>query len=459
MSELKESIISKMIGLVRRILYYFVKNIAIILSRSFFREIHVIGLENIPKKGPVILCGTHNNQFMDAILMIAMCPRPVNFIIAAKSVKKPILGFFVGLMNVIPVKRAIDCKKIGKGRITKIDIEKMRLTGAGCVFRENTKRGDTVRIKFKSKEGDLPLTMSFKIVEVLSDESVRFDLDPMLLSKMEVQFGAKIKSNLESEYLVLPKLDQKKVYKKTLESLNEGKLIGIFPEGGSHDQTKVLKIKPGACIFNYRFFEKYQRKTSMITMGINYFGAHRFRSKVVINFGSDQKIRFTKEERAQMGESCFARRKISGMVEKLERDMKAVKLTAPTYKELLALHYVKEIYALSAAGSVDENFRIYKEFCNLYEEISKHQDVKNFMKKVQVLRQDLRVTGMKITEVTVTHKYYKRDLLKIFLRILVLFIWMIPFFLFFWPLQFVLVKIAEKNRLRALKNSVVKSIS
>lgn len=445
-----------MIELIKSIIYYFIKNLAIILAKTFFREIHLIGIENIPKTGPVILCGTHNSQFMDAILMIAVCPRPVNFLIAAKSTKKMILGFFTQYMNIIPVERAIDKKKKGVGVISKIDVEKMLLKGEGCDFMSTTKKGDSIRLVFKAQSGQLPITMLFKIVEILNDSEIKFELDPLLLNQMQNQFGQKTKDKLSQEFFILPKLNQKVVYNKTLECLNKNKLIGIFPEGGSHDQTRLLKIKPGACIFNYRFYEKYKRKASMIPMGINYFGAHRFRSKVIINFGPNKKLSLSKKEESSIGESKFARRKISEMVDKLERDMKAVKLTAPTYKELLALHYVKEIYEQSPSGSVVENFRVYKEFCKIYEEISVHEDIKIFMKKVLEFRQDLRITGIKITEVRFTHKYYKRDLFIILFRIIMLSVWMIPFYLFFWPLQFALVKIAEKNRIKALKNSVVK---
>ena len=35
---------------------------------AFFREIDVVGLENIPPDGPLIICANHNNQFVDGIV-------------------------------------------------------------------------------------------------------------------------------------------------------------------------------------------------------------------------------------------------------------------------------------------------------------------------------------------------------------------------------------------------------
>ena len=63
--------------------YYIVHLMTRLSLFSFFRKIHLIGLENIPMKGPLIVCGTHFNQFVDAMILIAYFPREVHFLIAA----------------------------------------------------------------------------------------------------------------------------------------------------------------------------------------------------------------------------------------------------------------------------------------------------------------------------------------------------------------------------------------
>lgn len=37
------------------------------------------------------------------------------------------------------------------------------------------------------------------------------------------------------------------MYKNVWNRLHQGGLIGIFPEGGSHDRTDMLPIKAGVC--------------------------------------------------------------------------------------------------------------------------------------------------------------------------------------------------------------------
>lgn len=44
----------------------------------------------------------------------------------------------------------------------------------------------------------------------------------------------------------------------------------------------MLPLKPGACIFAWETFKRLNKKVTIIPISINYFGAHKFRSNVVI---------------------------------------------------------------------------------------------------------------------------------------------------------------------------------
>lgn len=53
-------------------------------------------------------------------MIISLMPRQVNFIMAAKSVRRPIIGDLAKLMDVVPVERAQDLAIVGKGKILSI---------------------------------------------------------------------------------------------------------------------------------------------------------------------------------------------------------------------------------------------------------------------------------------------------------------------------------------------------
>jgi glycerol-3-phosphate O-acyltransferase/dihydroxyacetone phosphate acyltransferase len=61
--------------------------------------------------------------------------------------------------------------------------------------------------------------------------------------------------------------------------------LGIFPEGGSHDNTDLLPLKVGVAAIAFGVLEKYDVNVPIVPVGLNYFRGHRFRGRVVVEFG------------------------------------------------------------------------------------------------------------------------------------------------------------------------------
>lgn len=49
---------------------------------TIFRDITVLGEENVPEKGPVIFFGNHSNQFIDGCMLYSEAKRDVRFLVA-----------------------------------------------------------------------------------------------------------------------------------------------------------------------------------------------------------------------------------------------------------------------------------------------------------------------------------------------------------------------------------------
>jgi glycerol-3-phosphate O-acyltransferase/dihydroxyacetone phosphate acyltransferase len=108
------------------LIYSFVKYLCKTAITIYFKKIYVVGIENIPETGPLIICGNHSNQFIDPMMILTYCNRKINFTMAATSFNKPVVGSLARLLNVIPVYRAEDYKIIGKGKvkfITRFELE------------------------------------------------------------------------------------------------------------------------------------------------------------------------------------------------------------------------------------------------------------------------------------------------------------------------------------------------
>lgn len=72
---------------------------------SFAYRLRVKGLENIPDKGPVIIVANHVS-YVDALVILAACRRPVQFVMDHNIFKTPVLGWAFRQMKAIPIASA-----------------------------------------------------------------------------------------------------------------------------------------------------------------------------------------------------------------------------------------------------------------------------------------------------------------------------------------------------------------
>ena len=72
---------------------------------SFAYRLRVKGLENIPDKGPVVIVANHVS-YVDALVILAACRRPVQFVMDHHIFKTPVLGWAFRQMKAIPIASA-----------------------------------------------------------------------------------------------------------------------------------------------------------------------------------------------------------------------------------------------------------------------------------------------------------------------------------------------------------------
>lgn len=94
-------------------------------------------------------------------------------------------------------------------------------------------------------------------------------------------------------YDVLAYVDQSGMFAAVEAALANGGCLGLFPEGGSHDNTDLLPLKAGVAAIALGVWEKYGITVPIVPVGLNYFRGHHFRGRVVVEFG--QPIHMSKE--------------------------------------------------------------------------------------------------------------------------------------------------------------------
>ena len=134
-----------------------------------------------------------------------------------------------------------------------------------------------------------------------------------------------------------------------IERLVNGQSIGIFPEGGSHDRTDLLPIKAGVSIMALGAMSKDPKcRIAIVACGLKYFKPQKFRSKVIVEFSRPYRIptelvhKYQKNKR----EACAI------ILKEVERLMREVTLSAPSYNELQLIYMARDIYLPRDAKSL-----------------------------------------------------------------------------------------------------------
>jgi glycerol-3-phosphate O-acyltransferase/dihydroxyacetone phosphate acyltransferase len=76
--------------------------------RVYFRRVEVIGIENVPRKSPVIFVLNHPNALVDPAFLLSLAPRRVSFLAKSPLFRMPVLGYLVRAMDSLPVYRRQD---------------------------------------------------------------------------------------------------------------------------------------------------------------------------------------------------------------------------------------------------------------------------------------------------------------------------------------------------------------
>jgi 1-acyl-sn-glycerol-3-phosphate acyltransferase len=141
-------------------------------------------------------------------------------------------------------------------------------------------------------------------------------------------------------YRVLPRGDYDKVFPDVVKALDRGACLGIFPEGGSHDRTDLLELKPGVALLAL----SAQLQVPIVPVGLSYFRGHVFRSaKVTVHVGPP--ILASKAEKAEHAHGGERRqRACTALLARIERAMRDVIVPVSSFEELQLVHVVRRLW-------------------------------------------------------------------------------------------------------------------
>lgn len=259
-------------------------------------------------------------------------------------------------------------------------------------------------------------------------------------------------------YKLAPRIDQTKVYEAVFNRLRNGGCVGIFPEGGSHDRTGLLPIKAGVAIMALgAMADSPNIDLKIVPVGMNYFHAHKFRSRAVVEFGQPIEIPTELVDMYQHGQR---REAIGALLDTVYQGLAAVTVQTPDYDTLMLIQAARRLYKptgkkLPLPYVVELNRRLamgYERYKDDPRIAQISQDVKEYNKQLRYLNirdHQVQYTRMPIHTVIFTTIYRV-------LKLLVLLIGTLPGLMLFTPV-FVLTKYISIRKAReALAGSTVK---
>ncbi|KAF2089315.1 hypothetical protein K490DRAFT_72133 [Saccharata proteae CBS 121410] len=332
-----------------------------ILVDLFFREVHPRSSWKVPRSGPVIfVAAPHANQFVDPLILMRVARneshRRICFLIAEKSMRRKFIGWFARNVGAVPVGRAMDNTRPAQGKLYLPDPanDPTLVRGVGTDFEaKDYQVGGLLVLPSVNNSA-----ANAEITEILGPEEVRVKKPfkgaaamRQLTGRDDISEDGKImdsekkgpKEGYEgTKFKVAPKVDQSKVYDAVFEKLNQGGCVGIFPEGGSHDRTELLPLKAGVAIMALGALAANPNSgLKIVPTGMNYFHAHKFRSRAVVEFGTPLDVRPELIELYKKGER---REAVGQLLEDVYNALVAVTVTAPDYDTLMLIQAVRRLY-------------------------------------------------------------------------------------------------------------------
>ena len=290
-----------------------------VVTRVFFRQIEIAGLENIPATGPVLFAGNHPNSLIDPILIITTCGRKVHFAAKDSLFKGRIMRAVLNGLGAVPVAR-------------KDDHDGTRASTAPKPERDAAER---------KTANDAAFDNMFRV-------------------------------------------------------LGDGGAIGIFPEGLSHDESQLAKLKTGAARLALGGATKNQQPVTIVPCGLTFIHPKRFRSRVLVQYGTPIVIEPGKGTDKDI---------VAAVTGDLDGAIRRLTINAPDWDTVRALDVVRRLYQPHEI-SIEDRVELARRFNQYYSSVAADPRVLGVMARVRAYQQ-------KLDELGLTDRELARDLSKV----------------------------------------------
>ena len=187
-------------------------------------------------------------------------------------------------------------------------------------------------------------------------------------------------------------VDNSSAFDKLFEVIEAGDCMGIFPEGVSHTESQLSKLKTGTARIALSVAARGKVKVTIIPCGLNYIHRHRFRSQVSIEFG--EPIRIDDEWMRKFADD--ERDTVRQLTEHLADSLTAVTLNAPDWSTLRFIQAARRLYKPATANlSPGEYIELNRRFVEGYLSKKAEPEMQAFRRDVDDYQSRLDALGLK----------------------------------------------------------------
>ena len=215
-------------------------------------------------------------------------------------------------------------------------------------------------------------------------------------------------------------------FRRVYELLEQGEWIMIFPEGQSHSQSQIQKLKTGAARMALGTLARGKSKPILLPVGLTFTNKGKFRGDVLVYFGPPVDLTVPDEVEDQLHVRVVTRRLTEGL-----RD---VTINTDNWEDMELVSKVERFFAMRS-GKYRQR-KLIQRFAALKRIIARHQLLRQQQPElIQQVTRDLRrfekicrSVGIKDYHLNVAYRpflviWYSLKLLMILLLALPLFLW------------------------------------
>jgi 1-acyl-sn-glycerol-3-phosphate acyltransferase len=187
-------------------------------------------------------------------------------------------------------------------------------------------------------------------------------------------------------------VDNQKAFEKLYEVIESGECMGIFPEGISHVESQLVKLKTGTARIALSVAARGNTSVRIVPCGLNYIHRHRFRSQVLIEFGEPIVIDDPWLQDYDHDEHATVRKLTDHLAEALIN----VTLNAPDWHTLRFIQAARRLYKPASADlAPGEYVELSRRFVDGYLLAINDEEMQEFREEVENYQARLDMLGLK----------------------------------------------------------------